>query len=137
MKPREIKFRAWQLVLKRMWLPEELSTLPIKDFKRKDLIWMQFTGLKDRHGKEIYEGDIVKTNFPTLEGEEKEIIEKILGTTEQRNQKFYNGKIWKVCEWRRLSLLENSSYSGDLASLAQINLEIIGNIYENPELLNL
>ena len=86
------------------------------NIKKDRLILMQYTGLKDKNGKEIYEGDIVKN----LE----------------------HGHVFSV-EWG----IENESYAGwsgvwqgktfvaPLYNGPLVNCEIIGNIYENPELL--
>lgn len=68
---------------------------------------MQFTGLRDKNGKEIYEGDVVR--FPLLEnrGGHPVVVE------------------WKDAGWNWL----NIHYTGGL------EVEVIGNIHENPELL--
>lgn len=53
---RELKFRIWSPKYKEFWYKEFGDTFNLKE---TDIV-MQFTGLKDRLGKEIYEGDIVK-----------------------------------------------------------------------------
>ncbi len=108
---REIRFRAWQPKLQRMW-HNELLSLPLGDLNRDDLIFMQYTGLKDKNGKEIYEGDILRLDSWT---EPQEVT-------------------WNECGFCL-------TYKGLNASIHYIHhagikqATIIGNIYENPDLL--
>lgn len=78
----------------------------------KECVLMQCTGLKDKNGKLIYEGDIVK--FKTeLFGKPKQII-------------------WNECHY----ILKDTFIILCDMEIKQFGLEIIGNIYENKELLN-
>lgn len=86
-------------------------------FDFKDVILMQSTGLKDKNGKEIFEGDVVRQvrTQPTTENETiTGVVTMIEGTWLIMNDcKQLASKLWSETD-------EN---------------EIIGNIYENPELL--
>jgi len=82
----------------------------------KDLIWLQYTGLKDKNGVEIYEGDIVKCSS----GCPHEIY-----WSEPRELDLNTG--FGMPRWYLKGLKDGYSWSG--------LEEIIGNIYENPELL--
>lgn len=75
---------------------------------KKDLKIMQCTGLKDKNGKEIYEGDILFASF-------REEYPKVV---------FENGSFRAECD----------EYSLKLEDFADV-FEVVGNIYENPELL--
>ena len=103
---REIKFRVWDKEEKKMlndsratWILHTRNHVPYSD----RYVLMQYTGLKDKGGKEIYEGDIVKDNFGHWDKQPVEMTPL-----------FWH----EFIEYG----LENAS------------LEIIGNIYENPEL---
>lgn len=80
----------------------------------------QFTGLLDKHGKEIYEGDIVKGSYEYQDCF-CDLIEEV---------KFFDCYFTPFGAWF-------GDGSGTLysSSINPENFEIIGNIYENPELL--
>lgn len=125
---REIKFKAWDKKDKRMIdlykitpliLNEDIDGLFIPFDKRYKL--MQYTGLKDKNGKEIFEGDVVKT---TGWGDEPEIHEvKWFGDD---GYPAFDLKPELDCEMNSFSMIENTR---------DVIIEIIGNIHENPELL--
>lgn len=109
---REIKFRAWDG--KRMAM-NPLS-LMAPDFPMNEL--MQFTGLKDRKGVEIYEGDRIEWS----EGEDD--IQHYTVRWSDAIAAFF------------LDSDEDPEYSGTFNLFSLSALTVIGNIYENPELLN-
>lgn len=127
------KFRAW--TGKEMLYPynkddnfetidghNKLEYRPISALRgdSNDYIWMQYTGLKDKNGKEIWEGDIVKR-------EDK----KWIGFVEWKNGSFV------------LFIPEKEQNKKDIfrgfrffdLRINQMKLEVIGNIYENPKLI--
>lgn len=124
---RILKFRIWSKTLKNFedsasnWAndSEELYC-PIRHIfieslkiiqESDDYIIQQFTGLKDKNGKEIYEGDILSA-----------------GSTYKPYVVEYNDRIGAFAGGM-------FRFNGEGMSIRTVSLEIIGNILENPELL--
>ena len=123
---REIKFRAWDKKNKRMigwhdtvFKPEignsvYLCEYPLKYMKESFLEYLQFTGLKDKNKKEIYQGDILIIN--------------------EEDDEWYDVVI------RDKNCLELSKYKNRCVTNISLyefhkKIKVIGNIYDNPEFL--
>lgn len=119
MNQREIKFRAWDCAEEEMFEVKNLQLWLLSTPTRYEdgsgrpkgkFELMQYTGLKDRHGKEIFEGDVVEWTTRDIETgietiDRAEIREEIVG-----NFKSYG-----------IGLI--------------VNPTVVGNIYEHPHLL--
>lgn len=131
---REIKFRVWDVQNKKfLWtgfdkrLSESHEDKPQDIRKGKmilpsdnNVVWQQYTGLKDKNGTEIFEGDIVE------DSEEKYIIRHGLSVIE--DLQFWGWSMEHIPydhEWP----------TGPMDPLDVHVLEVIGNVYEHPHLL--
>ncbi len=127
MKPREIKFRAWNKFTETMVPTQKVAFEFCKWVDDDNWILMQYIGLKDdKRGKEIYEGDILE-----YENGNKGVIEIGYNDWSWRKEGTmlmpYYGVIFKMKGSKLKTIgLENGIIDES---------EIIGNIYENPKLL--
>ena len=126
---REIKFRAWNKETDKMMYPDDsdsyfeltdagLNVLDLTQepdnlgFSHFDVDIQQYTGLKDKNGVEIYEGDVlsgwIQSHWHSGEDKFEEVVK-------------YDEK--------------TASYNFPAIEVRHGDLRVIGNIYENPELL--
>lgn len=108
---REIKFKVWDKARKVMLDDVRLSGMLNKKLKCKSVEFLQYTGLKDKNGVELYCADVCQVDG--------------LGVCEVGICEFY-GAVFKRDGWNH-AVVESV--------VEQDGFEIIGNIYENPELL--
>lgn len=112
---RIIKFRAWDTEKGEMTYGYDIASLLEGSdffslrFGRSKVDWMQFTGIKDRKGKEIYEGDIYEVR------NRGKVVVSVIAYSSHGFEGFDEG----------IGFLKTETAYG----------EVIGNIYENPDLV--
>lgn len=115
---REIKFRHWFPKTQVLTGGAHPHTLILysdgKEDFWKDAVWMEFTGLKDKNGVEIYEGDLVK-----IRSDEKIMV---ISWSEKFASFVINREGWVFQHW-----------FGE--AMDSSDCEVIGNIYQNSDLL--
>lgn len=126
---KEIKFRAWNRVHQFMmewddFLDYEADQMAIvgndyRIFNDDEFELLQYTGFKDRNGKEVYEGDICKIYFDV------DNVEDWVYQSLTKNERETGMKIFQV---------ESPLFNNQTEFTADV-IEVIGNIYENYELL--
>ena len=124
---REIKFRAWDLKTKTMHTIENINFCgretvtvqynPIKKISLDSVYLMQYIGVQDKSGVEIYEGDVIR--HPTGKYGPDFVIQ------------------WSpiLCGFTAVQV-ESGHPSPQLNQGTMCHFEVIGNIYENPELVS-
>lgn len=125
---REIKFRAWDIESPGMMSWEELQDEWESEgyydsvFRGDHWIPMQYTGLKDDKGEEVYEGDILHLLDDELED----------------GREAYCEVVWRNDGWKRrwaTDIIADRFYPLDDLGNKELHFVKIGNVYENPELL--
>ena len=126
---REIKFRAYDKFAEKMMDDEDIGILPSNDtigttsygnvtlinVSNEHYVIMQYTGLKDKNSVEIYEGDIIsRVGSPT---------------------KYYTAKFDLIFGLRFIDSGEYYVMPISPTDRPQTRIVVVGNIYQNPELL--
>jgi len=146
---REIKFRAWEKPMSKEWCESrgigfnpgfkgQMITMPIDNYfglqrffgflDEEHHIAMQSTGLKDKNGVEMYSKDFFKS---LINGKiwqiyycDKDLCYKIKGLKIHNHQ----DETYSIWEYNRFSKFKDGSKPID-------HIEVIGNIYQHPELM--
>lgn len=120
---RQMKFRFWDKLYSKMSDPISMRHLATEHRAYKDeyIEWLQWTGLQDKNGQDIYEGDILQSE----------------------NSAFYihHQVVWSsgFMGWQMLNLKSGDPQDGSpqlFVGAKNRKIEVIGNIYANPELIN-
>jgi len=134
---REIKFRAWDKEYHEMrqvrviWWKngevESIEDISYDGYGAEDVVLMQYTGLKDKNDKEIYEGDIVKCTDTNSDIEFTAIVE-------------FGNPNYQYSWGYQLKRISGDNPNLDILLWVGMEetgayCEVSGNIYENPELI--
>lgn len=149
------RYRAWDKIHKTMYEVDDImsidfgkSEISVKTlffertnyYKFDDIILMQSTGLTDKNGKEIFEGDILKFNDEwdeyCYEGYVDGVSEGVNFVEIEKDTTCFGFGKTKIPESSLFNLVNDEHLTfKELITDTVFEFQIIGNIYENPELV--
>lgn len=123
---------TYECIKQQVCFDEDIPPIPYDHIGRNGLVFMQCTGLKDKNGKLIYEGDILDlyvSSKKLYRYEVKYEIGSFMLVSQDEIFDFPN--VWNDCVYPLSQLYYE--YQNEENCIDEC--EIIGNVYENPELL--
>lgn len=133
---RAIKFRAFGSQGQGMFEVKQLDFTNMSCNGVTNCKLMQFTGLLDKNGKEIYEGDLIKVNINVCvsghayTGDDEWIDVDYYAVVKFMPSKGFYGKVLRATN----NIDDTEPRATKMVTIASYRTETIGNIYENPEL---
>lgn len=137
---RVIKFRAWEERSKTMhynlsWYSDNGGAVMAQERPLINALLLQFTGLHDKHGVEIYEGDVCRvlyTDWPSKSNDDPRTLDQYLKDISRLASVEFVAFEWCFNFGKnRFGEFEYGSFIVGIYG----KIEVIGNIYQNPELL--
>lgn len=130
---REIKFRAWdgkRMTTSGIMFNNSNGCIELpKTINDPTMILMQYTGLKDKDGVDIFEGDIVKCHYLYA------ALGENLGVFEAEKEIIGEMSFQEMGLWIQCNTEDDSGYLLWINGLHEESFEVIGNVFENPELI--
>ena len=129
---RDIKFRNWDKEKKKMEYRDFEDIMNygwVQKAYFDDFVFMQYTGLKDKNGKEIYEGDIIRA-YTFISEEDSKLNEYTI-----HQIKYMVDSDYPAFDLDPFIDCESNGLSYMAVDIDSCGVEVIGNIYENPKLL--
>jgi len=132
---REIKFRVWDEKYN-AWDVSPIMFYPAESVVKQGRVIQQFTGLKDKNGKEIYDGDIVSFNYTVGDFAWEAMSDDDRNVNKEMTGKPYICKVvW--CEMDCGFMMIDGSVESSHIRFPMLYAktgEVVSNIFENPEL---
>ena len=122
---RKIKYRAWNRKTQRFVVlvihEDGIRVIDSPDSQVDDLEeWQQFTGLKDKDGRDIWEGDVVEYAYESIR----------IGRVSN-----ISAVIWRGQRWEFEPIMQKNK-NGRMTGKWLRQMEVVSHIFEVPELLN-